>query len=67
MDFEVVSKKYYIKERELHIQDASGTIYMFDLTHNILLQTEKLTIYFTERRKNTSERDMTYIDVRIPR
>ena len=60
-------KKYYIKEREIHLRDNSGTIYLFDLTHSIALQTEKLAIYFREKEKNPSQRDMTYIDVRVPR
>ncbi len=65
--FEIYEKKYYTRERELHLRDQAGTIYIFDLTHPIELQSEKLAIYFREKLKNPSVRDMMYIDVRVPR
>lgn len=63
---EIQGRKYYIKERELHILDTYDTLYIFDLTESLTDQIEKLSVYFTERGIDTSK-EMTYIDMRVPR
>ena len=63
---DVVWKKYYIQERELHILDSFDTIYIFDLSENIEHQIEKLSVYITELGNETTE-NMVYLDLRVPR
>ena len=64
---QVEGLKYYIKERELHMRDKLGTIYLFDLTENITDQIEKISVYITERWINLEEREFKYLDIRVPR
>jgi len=63
---DVIAKKYYVRERELHIRDSFETLYIFELTENLQDQIEKLSIYFAERGEEAGN-DMVYIDLRVPR
>lgn len=63
LDFKQI--KYFIKEKELLLMHSSGTILIFDLSHDVTTQIEKLAIYEKEK-GNIFDKKYIYIDVRIP-
>ena len=62
--FQIAHSKYYIQEKELHIQSNIGTIFIFDISNDLNSQIQKLAIYQKEQ-ENIAEKKYIYIDVRI--
>lgn len=62
--FSVSQVYYFIKEREVFLQDTQWTLYIFDIGANISSQLRKLAIY--KKGWANSQIPYVYIDVRVP-
>jgi len=65
LSFNPIAIYYFLKEREIILQDSDNTLYIFDLEQDINKQVRKLAIYKKES-PSQGKKSYIYVDVRVP-